>query len=188
MIVRPAIIEDSATLARIQVDSYRTAYQRILPQAYLEHFTYEEQTQDWHDLLASEPADILLVAELETGEVMGYALGRPGATKLQPYDCEMVALHVHAPHEGRGAGRKLTIELAQRFLHLGCQALIAWVLAENYPARRFYEWLGGRLCGTQGIEIGDGETKASEVAYGWLDINQLARSPSPPCKDPALPG
>ncbi|MFU8773596.1 MAG: hypothetical protein ACNA8H_14410 [Anaerolineales bacterium] len=47
-----ATIEDSAGLARVQVDSYRTAYAGIFPQAYLAHFTHEEQ--DWRNLLMSE--------------------------------------------------------------------------------------------------------------------------------------
>ena len=51
MHVRKAEVEDSAGMARVQVDSYRTAYAGIMPQDYLDHFTYEEQAQDWRDFL-----------------------------------------------------------------------------------------------------------------------------------------
>ena len=57
--IRRATIEDSAGLARVQVDSYRAAYAGIFPPSYLAHFTYEEQEQDWHDLFAAE-VDALL--------------------------------------------------------------------------------------------------------------------------------
>ena len=80
--VREARIEDSAVLAQIQVGSYRTAYAGIFPQAYLDRFTVEEQAQDWRTLLSLELEDVLLVAETEAGEVVGYALGRPGLTGL----------------------------------------------------------------------------------------------------------
>jgi hypothetical protein len=52
--IRKATIVDSAGLARVQVDSYRTAYAGIFPPAYLDHFTYEEQEQDYRNLLTSE--------------------------------------------------------------------------------------------------------------------------------------
>ena len=41
MNVRQARIEDSAALAQVQVDSYRTAYAGMLPQAYLDRFAFE---------------------------------------------------------------------------------------------------------------------------------------------------
>jgi hypothetical protein len=55
--VRQATIGDSCGLARVQVDSYRRAYAGIFPPSYLAHFTYEEQEQDWHDLLSMVPSD-----------------------------------------------------------------------------------------------------------------------------------
>jgi hypothetical protein len=84
--VRKAELEDSAALARIQVDSYRTAYAGIFPQAYLDRFTYEEQEEDWRDLIASDPEDLLLLAGAEAGEIAGYALGRPGLTSRLFYE------------------------------------------------------------------------------------------------------
>ncbi|MEW5871547.1 MAG: hypothetical protein AB1894_19895 [Chloroflexota bacterium] len=44
MKIRHATLEDSAGIAGVQVESYRRAYAGILPQSYLDHFTYEEQT------------------------------------------------------------------------------------------------------------------------------------------------
>jgi hypothetical protein len=76
--IRDAQVSDAAGLAKVQVDSYRTAYAGILPDDYLAHFTYEEQTQDWRDLIAAGGSNILLVAPDASGEVVGYALARPG--------------------------------------------------------------------------------------------------------------
>lgn len=75
MPIRPAIPADSAALARIQVDSYRAAYAGILPADYLAAFSYEDQTQDWRDLLSAdvpdEERDLLYVAVDAAGEVVG---------------------------------------------------------------------------------------------------------------------
>jgi len=58
--IRPAVTADAAALAEIQVTSYRTAYAGLLPQDYLEHFTLEEQEQDWRTLLSAPMTDLLL--------------------------------------------------------------------------------------------------------------------------------
>lgn len=173
MWIRRARPEDSAALARVQVDSYRTAYAGILPDDYLAHFTYEEQEQDWRDLLAAGMSDSLLVAEAADGEVIGYALGRPGPIEIAPFEGELVALHIRRGHQRQGVGHALVAALVDCFTAHGCGSLMLWVLAENAPARRFYERLGGQLIGKRTIELGEGDITPTEVAYGWLDIRSL---------------
>jgi ribosomal protein S18 acetylase RimI-like enzyme len=172
MQIRAARIEDSAGIARVQVDSYRTAYAGILPPAYLAHFTYKEQEQDWRDLLSSEQHDSLCVAETDAGEIVGYALGRPGQSTIAPYESELVALHVRHSYQRQGIGRQLVTAIAERLRQQACSSLMLWVLAEN-PSRLFYERLGGQLVGRQTIRLGEGNVSAVEVAYGWSNIESL---------------
>ena len=181
--IRHAKVEDSPALARVQVDSYRTAYAGILPQAYLDHFTYEEQEQDWRKLLsaarssASATDDILLVAETQAGEIAGYALGRPGPTGIPPYDSELVALHVRQTHQRLGIGRQLISAVAGQLQQRGCKALLLWTLAMN-PVRTLYEGLGGQLVGEKESQLGE-DCIAIDVAYGWPDITKLVLSAYP---------
>ena len=49
MQVREATIGDAAGLARVQVDSYRSAYTGIWPEAALDSLSFEEQEQDWQN-------------------------------------------------------------------------------------------------------------------------------------------
>jgi len=171
--IRRAKIEDSPGLARVQVDSYRASYAGLLPQSYLEHFSYAEQEQDWRDLLSIEPTDdILLVAETRSGEILGYALGKPGPTSIAPYDSELVALHVRRARQRLGLGRRLVTAMAAQLQQRGCTALLVWVLEMN-PARAFYERLGGQLAGQKETRLGEDVT-AIEVAFGWPDIKSLA--------------
>ncbi len=166
---------DSSSLAHIQVDSYRRAYAGLLPQDYLDHFTYEEQTQDWLDLLAdANNRDLLLVAETPGGEIAGYALARPEPTAFDQYDSELVALHVRQEYQSQGAGSALIAAAARSLHELGCRALLLWTLAGN-PARAIYEHLGGALLGEHQAEIGE-NILACEVAYGWPDIRSLYQS------------
>jgi ribosomal protein S18 acetylase RimI-like enzyme len=177
MRIRPAGIQDSAGIARVQVDSYRTAYAGILPPAYLAHFTYAEQEQDWRELFSVQPQDIVYVAE-DAGEIVGYALGRAGSSEILPYDSELLALHVRRSHQHRGSGRRLVTAIAEQLQHQGCSSLMLWVLAAN-PARSFYERLGGKLVGERRINLGK-DVMALEVAYGWPDIQSLCASTEQP--------
>ncbi len=168
MIIRRATIADSKPVARIQVDSYRLAYAGIFPPSYLADFGYEEQEQDWRDLLTSAMEDVLYVAETSPGELMGYALGRPGITGIPPYDGELVALHVRRTHQGQGVGRELVKAIACALQRKGCASLLVWVLESN-SARTFYEHLGGQYLNIRKL-VQEG---VYEVAYGWPAIEKL---------------
>ncbi|MBP1693939.1 MAG: family N-acetyltransferase [Chloroflexi bacterium] len=173
MIIRPASYADSAMLAQIQVDSYRNAYAGILPQTYLENFDYDEQTQDWQDLLLSERAFILLVAEDENGWILGYTLGHAGSDGFEGYDSVLDALHVQRSEQRQGVGRSLIGGMATRLAAGGASSIMCWVLLQN-PARALYERLGGKPLGHRSITLGE-DTVAEEIAYGWSDISDLAR-------------
>jgi GNAT superfamily N-acetyltransferase len=140
--IRTTTLDDCAAIARVQVDSYRAAYAGIFPQEYLDGFTYEEQEQDWRELLSSGGEDIVPVAEAD-GAIAGYALGRPEPVGITPYDCELVALHVRRERQRQGVGGALAAAMADALRAKGCKSMMLWVLAKN-PARRFYERLGGR--------------------------------------------
>lgn len=167
MRIREATIEDSAGIAVVQVDSYRTAYAGIFSPAYLDQFSYEEQEQDWRDWISSRPDDLLYVAELDTGEIVGYALARPGPCGVPHYDGELVALHVRGLHQRKGLGRRLVAAVAERLARQGSRSLMLWVLEAN-RARGFYERLGGQLL--EGKQMSGGQP---EVAYAWLAIEDL---------------
>ena len=107
--VRKAGANDCHAIAAIQVDSYRTAYAGLFPPSYLAQFDYGEQEQDWLDLLASRPDDILLLAVAEDGQVIGYILARAEPDIYPGYDAEIVALHVRRSWQRKGAGQALFV-------------------------------------------------------------------------------
>ena len=168
MQVRCATIDDAGGLARVQVDSYRSAYAGMWPEAVLDGLSYGEQEQDWRDWMRSNPDDLIYVAELGSGEVVGYALARPGPTEILGYDSELIALHVLAPYERQGVGRSLVAAVARALQSRGSQSLMLGVLKEN-RARGFYERLGGQLLAEEKMSWVGG----SEVAYGWPRIEVL---------------
>jgi ribosomal protein S18 acetylase RimI-like enzyme len=174
MEIRRAKEQDSAGLARVQVDSYQTAYVDIFPQSYLKHFTYEEQERDWRDLLSTHLKDVLYVATTNTGEIVGYALGTPDA-QILPYQSELVALHVRGAHQRQGIGSQLFAAVSRELKERGRDSLCLWVLADN-PARSFYEKRGGVVVGEKPWQNNAYfDTNLYEMAYGWLDIQSLCQ-------------
>jgi ribosomal protein S18 acetylase RimI-like enzyme len=170
--IRAARLEDCQALAHVQVDSYRTAYAGILPQSYLDHFTFVEEEADWQRLISSGGDEILLVAETGAGEVVGYVLARPGPSNLPKYEGELVALHVRPPFQRQGIGRRLVAAAAGHLRSRGCSSMKLWVLADN-PSRGFYERLGGQPIAQKSISVDESDFRAVEVAYGWMDIGVL---------------
>jgi GNAT superfamily N-acetyltransferase len=168
--IRFATLEDCPGLARVQVDSYRSTYGSILPAAYLAHFTYEEQEQDWRDWLDAGRGKGLIVAVTPDGEIAGYAYGEPGEIVGLPYQGELAALHVDAEHRGQGVGSALFQEVRCWLEDQGCHGLFCWVLAEN-PACGFYERLGGVRVGARPWENNRFfDVEIDEVAYGYGEV------------------
>jgi GNAT superfamily N-acetyltransferase len=168
--VRKADAGDCHALAAIQVDSYRTAYAGIFPPAYLARFDVDEQAQDWLELLASRPDDILLVAVAEGGQAVGYILARAEPDIYPDYDAEIIALHVRRSWQRKGAGYALFAAALAQLTEKECRRVMLWTLEKN-PVRDWYERLGGQVIGRKNYEV-DG-WDVVEVAYGWADIKTV---------------
>ncbi len=171
--IRPATIEDSPGIGKVQLDSWRSAYATILPAEYLAQFSYEERDEDWRDLLASGAEHIIYVAENETNVIVGFAYAVPKGDDT--YQSELRTLHVLPTFRGQGIGRKLIAAVARNFKARGIMSLYLDVLKENQPSRAIYEHLGGKLLGEHTIEIGKNDVTgtAAEVSYGWPNIDVL---------------
>jgi GNAT superfamily N-acetyltransferase len=123
MEIRRAVPQDNLAIARIQVDSYRNAYASILPAAYLKHFTYAEQEQDWQAWFSANNHEILYVAADKDGELTGYALGKRNPDEVPPYEGELVALHVRQEYQRQGIARQLIHATARGLQTQGCSSL-----------------------------------------------------------------
>ncbi len=162
--IRKANTGDSRGIAEVQVDSYRIAYAGSFPETYLARFSYEEQEQDWIDVLAPGTDGIVLVAVSAEKQVMGYALAKIKVELYPGFDAEILALHVAQPFQGRGIGTALLKATTAKLTERGCSSVMLWTLLGN-PARRWYERLQGQLIDEKSYQI-DG-WDVVEVAYGW---------------------
>lgn len=174
MRIRPARPTDAGAIAKVHVDSWRMTYKGIVPDEHLANLSYEQRERTWQNILANpDNARFVYVAEDAEGEIIGFASGGPERSGDPVYKGEIYAIYLHAAHQRRGIGRRLTVAIAERLMQAGMPSMLIWVLAKN-PSRAFYETLGGQQVHEKQITI-DGATLL-EVAYGWRDIGPLAGS------------
>ncbi|HEX6747119.1 MAG TPA: GNAT family N-acetyltransferase [Longimicrobium sp.] len=171
--VRPATPDDAAEIAHVQVASWRSAYRGLIADATLDALDEGRRTDAWSEAMA-QPYHVAVVAEVD-GEVVGFADGGPNRAGEPPFGAftgELNAIYLLPTHQRAGIGKRLVRAFVDALRAQGHASMIVWVLETN-PARAFYEALGGRLVGAAEVVIG-GE-RYPDVAYGWDDLDALAR-------------
>lgn len=169
VLIRHATLEDCRAIAHVQVDNYRCAYAGQFPQPYLDHFTYEEQEQDWRDLISAGKGEILLVAEDVQEGLIGYLLAYSQAG-LPGYDAEIAAMHVRQDFQKQGIGSRMLNMAVMLLMERGCKSAMLWTLRSG-TSRKWYERLNGKLISGKTYPVYDQDIV--EVAYGWSDIRKL---------------
>ncbi len=172
--VRRAVASDSAAIARVHVDSWRTAYKGIIDENYLASLSYVDREAMWSQAIGNA-GNIVLVAEdtpinVPAKTVVGFVSGGTNRAKDTSYAGELYAIYILEEYRGKGIGKKLVRSLVQRLADLNIDSMLVWVLAKN-PYRQFYERLGGLFVTSQEIQIGGANFE--EIAYGWKDLNPL---------------
>jgi L-amino acid N-acyltransferase YncA len=166
--IRQAGIEDAYSIASVHVQSWKTTYAGLVPDAYLASLSAESRMQNWREQLSAGAATIL-VAEDERG-VFGFVCGGHLRDPIDGFDAELYAIYLVQEKQKRGVGRALTRQLASILHEQNFRSLIVWVLEKN-PAVEFYRHLGGAIIATKDIEIGGGQL--TEVAFGWPSLGVL---------------
>ena len=165
ILIRKAKLEDVKAIAKVHVDSWRTTYQGIVPDSFLESLSYEEREQI---LKSGIEANQVYIAEDESGKIVGFASGGKERTgKYDAYIGELYAIYLLEGQQGKGLGQKLFQSVVDDLKEKQLNSMVIWALADN-PACRFYEKLGGKKIDAAEIEL-DGK-KLDEVAYGWDEL------------------
>jgi GNAT superfamily N-acetyltransferase len=180
-LIRLAEVSDSAAIARVHIDTWRTTYTGIVPAEHLAGLSYERCQARWIPYLSDPQGEtrtfVLEARNRRAAQIVAFASGGPARDPLPGFDAELYNLYVLKAFQGNGHGRLLVTQLARDLASRGYGSLITWVLEDN-PACRFYERLGGRLAGEKVVEVGGKELV--DVAYVWPDLAALtsARAPS----------
>ena len=169
--IRPAKLEDAAGIAQVRVTSWRASYQGLVPREVLDDLSVKEAAVWIEAAIRSETSGRCnLVAQNNSGQIVGFALGGPERTRDAEFTGEVYAIYILPGFLRIGIGRRLMISTAGCLSRQGMNSMLIWVLAEN-PARKFYEAMGGIFVREQPITIG--QALLTEVAYGWQNLDAL---------------
>jgi len=182
MNIRPALVADASAIAQVHVRAWRETYSGLMPDDLLANLSVARRAERWQRIL-SEPENFdgaaVFIAEHE-GAAIGFGSSgkqRTQALKDRGYTAEISALYVLSFAQRRGVGSSLMDALARTLLGRGHRAASLWVLRENAAARGFYERLRGEVVSRK--EERRETATLVEIAYGWRDLGDLLKSPSP---------
>ncbi|HLS10516.1 GNAT family N-acetyltransferase [Lentibacillus sp.] len=167
---RKATQQDASGIAKVHVDSWRTTYQNIVPDTFLDSLNYEDCTKRWEQNVNESS---VYVAETDDGEIVGFSTGgKEREGKYNGYDGELYAINILKEYQGKGIGKKLVKPIADELSNVGYNSMLVWVLEDN-DAKYFYEKLGAQYIDTADIVIAGAKLKA--IVYGWPDITELIK-------------
>ncbi|HTH97788.1 MAG TPA: GNAT family N-acetyltransferase [Stellaceae bacterium] len=170
--IRPAMTSDVDAIARIDVETWRTAYAGLLPDQLLTGLSTHRRELFWSRFIARRPGDAMVACERD-GTVLGFGSCGPQRDNNFDYGGEIFSLYVGPEHQNQGLGRHILLNLFDRLVHAGHRTALLWVLDAN-PSRFFYERLGGKPVAHQAMEIG--QARIASLAYGWGDLSATIRN------------
>ncbi len=170
--VRPAIVTDTAMIARIDVECWRSTYAGVLPDKFLLGLSESERRRLWSGYIARHPGD-LVVGLTPAGRVQGFGSCGRRRDVRSAFAGEVFTLYVATDYQGQGLGRAMLLALFARLLRSDLTSAIIWVLRAN-PARFFYERLGGKLVSHRPLQVAG--TSIEAVAYGWPDLASVIKT------------
>ncbi|HEY7100393.1 MAG TPA: GNAT family N-acetyltransferase [Mycobacteriales bacterium] len=156
--VRAARPADVPEIARIQVDTWRTAYTRFLPESVLAALDVTAAAQAWEAAVVSPPSPEhhVLVATEGSYTVGFVAVGPSGEEDARPGEAEVAALLVEPRWGRRGHGSRLLAAAVDYLRQDGMTGLVAWVPDGDRASTAFYESAGWEPDGTARILEADG--------------------------------
>jgi len=155
--VRPAEPSDAEEIARIQLTTWRAAYQNLLPAELLKALDAAEAADAWRHTIEQGPARVFVALEGEW--LVGFCAAGPapedesaGADGLPVSDAERVALVstlLVEPRWGRrGHGGRLLANAGTAMLAAGARRGISWVAEADKASLAFWERAGWVVDGT----------------------------------------
>jgi ribosomal protein S18 acetylase RimI-like enzyme len=160
--IRRAKSDDADAIAAAHDESWRAAYQGIIPGAELDKLI-ARRGPTWWDSAIRKGSRITVMQFGDT--VAGYAnYGRNRAKSLF-YDGEVYEIYLRPEYQGLGFGRRLFNAARKDMQQSGLKSLVVWALSDNEPSIEFYRAMGGRAVARSSEKFG--AKTLDKVAYAW---------------------
>ena len=163
-----ATAADLPALKELHLESWRTHYQGIFPQTFLDDVAPRELNARW---TPDAVEGWLVVGAGDKNHPSGLILCDPNHDQ-GPF---LESFHVRSDHQGRGLGRSLLSALAGDLRALGHNTLWCLVIEENTQARAAYAALSAQEGEAQPFKI-FGQT-IMEIPVRWSTLDPLLKAP-----------
>jgi GNAT superfamily N-acetyltransferase len=157
--VRRAGSDDGHAIAEVQVETWRAAYDGVMPQAVLDGLDVDERALWWKRSVVAE-GYAAFVAD-QGDHVVGFV--SVGPCSDAEHAGELHAIYVRPDVWGTGAGLAL-MDAGVDWLAERWPEAVLWVAEKNPRARRFYERYGW-IAGTSRVEEVAPGARVPEVLY-----------------------
>lgn len=164
LIIWHAQQEDAPWIARVQVETWQSAYRGLIPQEYINTLDVSKKTEQWQKKIILN-WELILIA-VYNGKVVWFITWWESRDKIE-YDWEIRAFYVLEECQWKWIGTQLFDAMGKEFKQLWFKSFYLWVL-HNWPAREFYENKWWKYIDEKIEKIGDIEIV--EVSYGWKNI------------------
>ena len=163
--VRPARSGDAASVARVQVASWRSGLAGIVPEELLASLTGSEAESVWRDrwreAIDNPPTTrhrvLVAVEENPPRPVVGFVSSGPATDRDRwpGTDGELYELRVAPEQAGSGHASRLLHAAADTLAEDGFRTVSIWVLAADAALRQFLESAGWAADGARGeLDVG----------------------------------
>lgn len=162
--VRPARADDAVEIARIQIDTWRTAYAEILPSVVLEALDADSVAATWRSAITAPPSPRhrVLMAMEQQWQVGFIALGPvEDAEESDPDSTAAIAPLLVEPRWGRrGHGSRLLAAATDLAREDGTTRLVAWIPERDTASSAFLTSAGWAPDGVaRALDTGAGELR-----------------------------
>ncbi|MFA7147756.1 MAG: GNAT family N-acetyltransferase [Syntrophomonadaceae bacterium] len=156
MRIREASVTDAPAIAKVTVDTWKTAYRRIINDNYLNNLSYEEREKGWKQF----PFDdcFVYVAVDEAQKILGFAAAGPEREGNLAYQGELYAIYVCQEDQNKGTGSALFLTVLQKKWRKPVSILYCFgfwqtvptggstrSMADNPWAPNFLKWKGSSI-------------------------------------------
>jgi GNAT superfamily N-acetyltransferase len=163
--VRPARAADAASLARVQVASWRRDFAGIVPDPLLTELTGGEAEEVWRDrwreAITNPPTSrhhvLAAVSEPPARELVGFVSAGPAtdADRWPGTDGQIYELRIAPERTGHGHGSRLLHAAADTLTQDGFRTMSTWALEADTALRGFLESSGWAPDGARGeLDVG----------------------------------
>jgi GNAT superfamily N-acetyltransferase len=176
-LIRPAQPGDANQIADVHLQSLRTTYPGIVPDAYIASLKVDDRVKRWQQRLEGNTGHTFVALRSQPGgdesRIFGFIDGGPIREPVDGYDGELNAIYLLQQHQKTGAGRALVCTLAAALHAQNLKSMIVWALEDN-QAVEFYKHLGAVPVTRKTVNIGGKDLP--DIALGWTSLENLLGS------------